>query len=280
MIDHLVQTTLFAIAVLLITLFFRNNAANVRHLLWVTASVKFLIPFAILTALGSQIPWRVDPAPRAAAVIFDLGHSTGKPVHNPREPQRIPSDRPGLFPTLGLLLWVAGSIAVLTARLIRIRRVAVAVRDAEPLQQGGELDIRITPGSLEPGVFGILRPVLMLPSGVFSSLSGPQLESIFAHELCHIRRRDNLTAAIHALVEVLFWFHPLVWWIGRQLIVERERACDEAVVMSGADRQTYAQGILNVCKLYVQAPAVCMQGVTGANLAQRIKEIMTPCLPA
>jgi bla regulator protein blaR1 len=244
--EHLVQTTLFAIAVFLITLVFRNNAATVRHLLWLTASIKFLIPFSLLIAMGSRIPWRVESTPRAAAVMLELGHSTEKPVHNPKEPQRVPPVKPT---GLGVPLWVVGSIVVLTARLIRVRRVAAMVRDAEPFQQGGKLDIRITTDTLEPGVFGILRPVLMLPAGVFSSLSEPQLESIFGHELCHIRRRDNLTAAIHAVVEILFWFHPLVWWIGRQLIAERERACDEAVVLAGADPQTYAQGILNVCKL-------------------------------
>jgi hypothetical protein len=47
------------------------------------------------------------------------------------------------------------------------------VRDAQPFQQGGELDIRITTGTLEPGVFGILHPVLMLPEGIFSSLREP-----------------------------------------------------------------------------------------------------------
>jgi bla regulator protein BlaR1 len=275
--EHLVQTTLFAIAIFLITLFFRNNAAKVRHLLWLTASVKFLIPFSLLMAVGSQIPWRIDSTPRAATAILRLGNSSEKLIHNPKEPQRVPPVRP--LP-VGVLLWVVGSIAVLTIRIIRVRRVAAMVRDAEPFQHGGELDIRITTGTLEPGVFGILRPVLMLPAGIFSSLSEPQLESLFAHELCHIRRRDNLTAAIHAVVEILFWFHPLAWWIGRQLVIERERACDEAVVLSGADPQTYAQGILNVCKLYLQAPAVCMQGVTGADLAQRMKEIMNPCLPS
>jgi bla regulator protein BlaR1 len=54
------------------------------------------------------------------------------------------------------------------------------------------------------------------------------MEAMLAHELCHVRRRDNLTSAMHMVVEVVFWFHPLVWWIGVRLMEERERACDEA----------------------------------------------------
>ena len=70
---------------------------------------------------------------------------------------------------------------------------------------------------LEPGVFGIFRPVLWLPAGIADRLDGAELEAVLAHELCHIRRRDNLFSALHMLVEALFWFHPLVWWLGARL---------------------------------------------------------------
>ena len=90
---------------------------------------------------------------------------------------------------------------------------------------------RIRP--IEPGVFGILRPVLMWPAGIEDRLSDEQIEAILAHEVAHVRRRDNLAALIHMLVEAVFWFHPLVWWIGARLVDERERACDEDVVRLG-----------------------------------------------
>jgi bla regulator protein blaR1 len=75
-------------------------------------------------------------------------------------------------------------------------------------------------------------------------------------------------------VEAIFWFHPLVWWIGTRLVDERERACDEAVLHNGSEPEVYAQGILNVCKLYVESPLACVSGVTGANLKKRIEAIM------
>jgi len=101
------------------------------------------------------------------------------------------------------------------------------------------------------------------------------LEAIFAHELCHVRRRDNLAAAIHMLVEAIFWFHPLVWWLGARLVAERERACDEEVLQSGRDPQVYAAGILTVCKHYLESPLPCVAGVTGSDLKRRIEAIMT-----
>jgi len=135
--------------------------------------------------------------------------------------------------------------------------------------------VRSAPGVLEPGVVGVLRPVLLLPAGIGERLTAAQLEAVLAHELCHVRRRDNLLAAIHMVVEALFWFHPLVWWIGARLVEERERACDEEVLRLGSEPQVYAEGILNVCKLYVESPLACVSGVTGSDLKKRIEAIMT-----
>ena len=74
---------------------------------------------------------------------------------------------------------------------------------------------------------------------------------------------DNLTAAVHMVVEGIFWFHPLVWWIGSRLVDERERACDEEVVRLGSEPQVYAESILKTCQFYVESPLSCVPGVTG-----------------
>ncbi len=76
------------------------------------------------------------------------------------------------------------------------------------------------------------------------------------------------------LVEGLFWFHPLVWWIGSRLIEERERACDESVVGSGIRPLVYAEGILKICRFYVQSPLACASGVSGSDLEMRLGAIM------
>jgi bla regulator protein blaR1 len=144
-----------------------------------------------------------------------------------------------------------------------------------PLPLNLPIPARSAPALLEPGVFGICNPVLILPAGITDRLTQAQLEAVIAHEMCHVRRRDNLTAAIHMVVEVIFWFHPLVWWIRTQLVAERERSCDEEVVSLAGDPEVYAEAILNVCKLYFESPLVCMSGVTGSNLKRRIEAILS-----
>ena len=76
------------------------------------------------------------------------------------------------------------------------------------------------------------------------------------------------------LVEGLFWFHPLVWWIGNRLCEERERACDESVVAGGVRPLVYAEGILKTCRFYVQSPLACASGVSGADLKLRVGAIL------
>jgi uncharacterized protein (TIGR03435 family) len=125
-----------------------------------------------------------------------------------------------------------------------------------------------------PAVFGILRPSILVPSLILGSLPADQLNTIVVHELVHIRRRDNLTIAIHMVAESIFWFHPLLRWIRVRLLEERERACDEAVLAAGNDARIYAEAILSVCRSYVKGPAITFAGVAGSGLKQRIETIV------
>src|ERR1700722_9067815 len=107
---------------------------------------------------------------------------------------------------------------------------------------------------MEPGILGIVRPVLIWPQGISEHLPDPHLRSILVHELWHVHRKDNMAAAMHMLVEAAFWFHPAVWWVGAQLVEERERACDEQVLGLGNEPSVYAESILKACKFCIESP--------------------------
>jgi beta-lactamase regulating signal transducer with metallopeptidase domain len=277
LINHLWQSTLFAFAAAVFTLAFRNNSANIRFLIWLAASAKFLIPFPLFIFAGKHFHWAptVHASPELSLVIDQIA----QPGAMMASGFAAPSLPDGLMHwgawTIVLAIWSTVSAALICRWLLQWTRFRAVVRTSSPLYIVAPIPVRQTATVLEPGLFGIFQPVLLLPEGIVTHLAPEQLNTVIDHELCHWRRRDNLTAAIHMMVETIFWFHPLVWWLGGRMMVERERACDEAVVQSGSDRQVYAEGILKVCQLYVGPPPACVAGVSGGTLRERIEQIMT-----
>ena len=294
--NHLWQSTLVAIAASVLTLALRRHMARTRYFLWLAASAKFLVPFSILISLGKLLAWRTTAAAPDAATLWFAMEPIGRPfalaTPTPAPNHLVTSASANPTPWLPWLavVWLAGFIGVLLLWVVRWCRISEAMKWAALLSEGRELeilrrvermgglrnpiDLLLSRVSLEPGIFGISRPVLLWPEGISKHLQDSQLEAILAHEVWHVRRRDNLFAALHMLVEAVFWFYPPVWWLGSRLVDERERACDEEVVAAGSDRQVYAESILKVCEFCLGSPLPCVAGVTGADLKKRMVHIM------
>ena len=276
--NHLWQSTYIAGLVWILTLALRKNRAQIRYWLWFSASIKFLVPFALLTTLGGYLAL----TPSAQKIAIHIAVPTVSPTMVqiaqpfPGAVSLTPSHEKSRdwLPLTLFVIWASGCFGIMLMRCRDWFRIRAAVRASSVSGIAASVPVRSSPGLLEPGVVGLLHPVLLLPAGIEERLTPPQLEAVLAHELCHVRRRDNLFASIHMVVEAVFWFHPLVWWIGAKLMDERERACDEEVLRLGSEPQTYAEGILNVCKLYAESPLVCIAGVTGSNIRKRIEVIM------
>ena len=294
--NHLWQTTVFAAAIGLLTLFLRNNPARIRYSLWLAASVKFLLPFSLLITLGSLLPKSQQIAPPemysaiglAAEPFSELLPAPAAPIARaPTLRERVVRNLP-----VGLeSIWICGMGTVLVLWFVRWHKLALTLRRSRAAHTGREVDLlrrleqatgRLTPIPVrlssdrwEPGIFGIWRPILLWPEQLSARLDDQHIEAILAHELMHVRRRDNLTAALHMLVEAVFWFHPLVWWMERGMVEERERACDEAVVELGGTPEAYAESLLKTCRFCVESPLRCVSGITGAGLNKRIVSIMT-----
>lgn len=294
--NHLWQSTLVAVAAGLLTLLLRGHSARARYWIWLASSLKFLIPFSLLVKLGSEISWLRAPASSAPSLYVTMEQfsqpftQTATDITATRGPALVSPSSPHLS-TIIVAIWLAGFLAVLLLWISRWLRIALAMRRAQSMPEGRELSIlrRIeglfglaqpiallqSRASLEPGIFGIFRPVLLWPEGISPRLEDAHVEAIVAHELWHVRHRDNLFALMHMFVEAVFWFYPLVWWMGTRLIDERERACDEEVLELGGERQVYAESILKVCEFCVGSPLACVAGVTGADLKKRMVHIMS-----
>jgi beta-lactamase regulating signal transducer with metallopeptidase domain len=279
LINHLWQSTLFCAAVWLVTLALRNNGAALRHNLWLIASLKFLVPFSVLYDLGASmgLPTLADGQPglfaQAIAFAAPVVAPGGATVLLDTQPQFTWS---GLFAAA----WLTGVGVVALRWWLSWRAADSMARAARPVP-GSSLDARVTDAAIEPAVARVFRPVVLLPSALLGRLTRSQLEAVLAHEREHITRRDNLVTHLQRLVETLFWFHPLVWWIGRQITEERERAVDEAVLDRGLDAREYAEGILAVCRHCHELSH--LRGTSSAlsgNLTSRIRGIIASAVPA
>ena len=111
-----------------------------------------------------------------------------------------------VLPAILWTVWACGFIGISGAWWIRWRRIKAAVRAGSPVERDLPIRAISSPSFLEPGVFGVFRPVLLLPEGIFTHLTPGQLQSVVAHELCHVRHRDNLVALIHMSIETCSGF--------------------------------------------------------------------------
>lgn len=135
----------------------------------------------------------------------------------------------------------------------------------------------ITASNLGPAVVGWLRPVILLPEALLKAKSLEELEPIVIHELVHVRRGDTLVGQLQVLIQVLWWFHPLIWWANREARRERERCVDEEVVSGFRCQPTrYARALLDTEVLLGplrQNFASAGTHLTNVNF-ERLEEIM------
>lgn len=99
-----------------------------------------------------------------------------------------------------------------------------------------------------PTAIGFLSPVVVIPSWALRDLSPAELHSILIHELAHLRRWDDWTNLAQQTLKALLFFHPAVWWIENQLALEREMACDDAVLAETGNPRGYAQCLISMAE--------------------------------
>jgi beta-lactamase regulating signal transducer with metallopeptidase domain len=185
--------------------------------------------------------------------------------------------------TWAIGFWLLGVLAVLTPTLVGMARVAMLRRNARAMRGGRwallvpsvlrELDIRRRvrflelDGAVMPMTWGVMRPVVLLPSGDFDSTIEQRLD-VLRHELAHVRRHDCLTQLVGQLACAIYWFNPLAWIAVRQLRVEREHACDDEVLRAGSKASAYADYLLRVARTLHMPGVAAFGGLAMARPSQ------------
>lgn len=186
-------------------------------------------------------------------------------------------------------LWLAG-VTLLLARFTggcwRVHRLRagsatgdrskwqrVSERLAERLHVTVAFEVVESPLVGAPTVIGWLRPLVLLPVSVLSSLPPGQIEALIAHELAHIRRRDYAINLLQTVAEALLFFHPAVWWISHRIRQEREHCCDDAAVAVCGEPEVYAEALAALAASNLGSPALSV-GAAKGSLLNRIRRLI------
>ena len=307
------ELTVLAAVVLAIVLIFRIRSPKVRHLFCCLVLAK---PAAmLLVASPISLYWFLSPPaampappPAAAAPALDrapVGVSRPpmrmptRPLARPaREVAPAPAPAPAAWDTLdrygvAALVWL-GVASLLGLRLVvgfayvgflrqtarrqRTGPLADAIAEASgALGMRPRAAVALSQVAHGPVLAGVVRPVILLPGDLARQLSPEQMKRIVAHELAHVRRWDNAVLLVQRVMEMLLFFHPVVWACGWLMRREAEAACDDAVVACGGGDAEYADVLTSVAETRAGLTRRLLLNTFAAaesNLSRRIRRIL------
>ena len=273
----------------------------IRHALWLLVPLKLLLPptTAFPTGLGYWFSWPETHNTPAVGTVSLRYLGVMPPSSGPAPMRTSAQGAPvqawqSIHPAGWLALaWLSGSTALLGVVITRTRRSHAMCRGrwntTNPTTQGLSAlleETRLTVGigrpvtlllveeGHSPAICGVWRPAVLLPSRLAESLSKQQLRTVLLHELIHARRGDLWVNAGQVLLQILWWWHPLVWFANARLRAAREESVDDAVVaMLGPEGDAYPQALLTVARFVMatRRPSLGLVGILESRSALRTR---------
>ncbi|HXI73325.1 MAG TPA: M56 family metallopeptidase [Verrucomicrobiae bacterium] len=175
-------------------------------------------------------------------------------------------------------LRLAGAPSTVSASFKNAQQRAETVLGVPGARQRS-VKLKIVNGRVSPAVCGLFRPAILIPQSLAENFSDEQLRAVLLHELIHLRRRDVWVNFLQALLQIVYWWHPLVWLANARIRRVREEAVDDAVMLALRDEaESYAPTLLEVAKLALNRPLASL-GLVGIMesrhaLRQRIERLV------
>ncbi|WP_236615494.1 M56 family metallopeptidase [Rhodopirellula europaea] len=141
------------------------------------------------------------------------------------------------------------------------------------------VQFKLIANHMSPMVTGWLRPTVLVPVSMLTTLSPQELDLLIVHELLHVRRHDCLINAIQVLMETVFFYHPAVWWLSREIRVSREFCCDDSISESREERLNYCRALLKLETSRTPNSAFALAARDG-ELLRRIRRLSLDLEPS
>ncbi len=276
----------------------KNSRPEVRYLAcWFTVGLMLLLPTLTVKApayldVHQFIPWKATEAASTLAPVTTHAAATTSTLTTTPSRDTLLNQMLSLRGYL-VILWMLGVIGYGLKLQSGIRRLSHIKFSGIPAdgtlidklqslceKMGIRVNVRLMVSHRidQPLLMGWLKPVILLPAGFLTGLPMDQLEAILAHELAHVRRHDYFFSVLQSVLETLFFYHPVIWWISKQIRNEREYCCDALAVDTLRNRKMYLNTLSNLemyrLALQVQpaSPGVVLSMQDG-SLLDRAKRI-------
>ena len=276
----------------------RCNNATTRHAVWSLALVaSFIVPFIsampIVLPHGTTSP--VVAVQRPAHVEASQFQVPQKAAASSQPALALTRPSFNVAPTVAQIAaaaWLVVVLAILARLLVSLIYLNRLKHNALPLgvesrhaltrwdrANKGDRDVRICVSDAisVPVAVGIFDAMILIPSDLVHELDPNDLDRILLHELAHVRRSDDWVNLFERVVQALFFFSPGIYWISRQLDLEREVACDDWVLEQSAENIPYARCLARVVEMTqwpYRAPAAPGVFVTRKSMSIRIERLL------
>jgi beta-lactamase regulating signal transducer with metallopeptidase domain len=142
--------------------------------------------------------------------------------------------------------------------------------------------LRVSDDVQVPTAIGFFSPAVVIPTWFLEEMAPAELQQVLLHELTHLRRRDDWTNLTQKVIKAILFFHPSVWWLEQRLSLEREMACDEAVLARAASPYGYAECLTRLAeKTLIRKNIALAQGLVSRmrQLSMRVAQILDDSRP-
>ncbi|HEX5435000.1 MAG TPA: M56 family metallopeptidase [Candidatus Angelobacter sp.] len=269
LLSSLVEGSLLVMCVALAMRFVPRNSSRAKFAVWFSALVATaLLPLLDLKLGGS------------AQAVSTHGAAITLPI----------SAAMWVFAGWALLACL-GMLRVMTAiwQVRRLRRSSLELSSEQlgpelaeiidDFSKGRPVSVLVSNRVQVPTALGFFKSAVVLPEWMLKEAGGEELKHVVLHELAHLQRHDDWTNLVQKIVKALLFFHPAVWWMDRELSMQREMACDDTVLAQTASPRTYAECLARVAEKSFMRRQIALAQAAVTRMRQlsvRVGRILDP----
>ena len=317
----LVQSSVLIIVLLILDLLLRKKVRAVfRYCIWMLVLVELVLPTTLSSPTGvgywfsgkisgitsekliaTELLSETVPPENAITVLPSAGTAHESIANIPAEsvvtisPVTASLSWEG-FAFLGWLVVMVAMVLLLIRRMFFVRGLLCQSKDTnnsmvnlfnhckKQMSVGRHTSLKLSPIAMSPSVCGLLQPTVLIPQSLTDKLKNEDLKSIFLHELAHIKRGDLWVSLLQTILQIAYFYNPLLWVANAIIRKVREQAVDEMVLVAmGEQAEDYPEILLNISRLTFSRPSLSLRliGVVESKkaLSGRIKHILNRPFP-